>query len=161
MKKIYFFIKICFFIVVISVSIYLKENDFLSFIAPIGAFDQTDTIIQFREFSNVLIVSSLLLLIIFFIYYKISTLLNYVTLLDTLILLYYFIFFLIIFAAKFSHYEFSGEIAQLALRLSSITFLQSHFLKIIPIGIIIYIPIIYLFFIQKKIVRDERIMMIR
>lgn len=38
MKKIYFFIKICFFIVVISVSIYLKENDFLN-IAPIGAFD--------------------------------------------------------------------------------------------------------------------------
>lgn len=160
MKKIYFFIKICFFIVVISVSIYLKENDFLN-IAPIGAFDQTHTIIEFREFSNVLIVSSLLLLIIFFIYYKISTLLNYVTLLDTLILLYYFIFFIIIFAAKFSHYEFSGEIAQLALRLSSVTFLQSHFLKIIPIGIIIYIPIIYLFFIQKKIVRDERIMMIR
>lgn len=51
--------------------------------------------------------------------------------------------------------------AQLTFMLSSITFLQSHFLKILPIGIIIYIPIIYLFFIQKKIVRDERIMMIR
>lgn len=39
MKKIYFFIKICFFIVVISVSIYLKENELLTYIAPIGAFD--------------------------------------------------------------------------------------------------------------------------
>ena len=66
MKKIYFFIKICFFIVVISMSIYLKENDFLN-IAPIGAFGQTSTIIQFNEFSNVLIGSSLLLLAIFFV----------------------------------------------------------------------------------------------
>lgn len=79
-----------------------------------------------------------------------SILLSTVTLLDTFILLYYFIFFIIIFAAKFSHYEFSGEIAQLALRLSSVTFLQSYFLKIIPFGIILYIPIIYLFFIQKR-----------
>lgn len=149
-RKINFLTKICFFIVVIFVSIFLKANQFLGYIAPIGAFDQTDTIIQFNEFSNVLIVSSLLLLVLFFVYYRMSILLSTVTLLDTFILLYYFIFFIIIFAAKFSHYEFSGEIAQLALRLSSVTFLQSYFLKIIPFGIILYIPIIYLFFIQKR-----------
>lgn len=127
-----------------------KSKSIFGYIAPIGAFDQTDTIIQFNEFSNVLIVSSLLLLVLFFVYYRMSILLSTVTLLDTFILLYYFIFFIIIFAAKFSHYEFSGEIAQLALRLSSVTFLQSYFLKIIPFGIILYIPIIYLFFIQKR-----------
>ena len=53
-RKIYFLTKICFFIVVIFVSIFLKANQFLGYIAPIGAFDQTDTIIQFNEFSNVL-----------------------------------------------------------------------------------------------------------
>lgn len=126
-RKIYFLTKICFFIVVIFVSIFLKANQFLGYIAPIGAFDQTDTIIQFNEFSNVLIVSSLLLLVLFFVYYRMSILLSTVTLLDTFILLYYFIFFIIIFAAKFSHYEFSGEIAQLALRLSSVTFLYLIF----------------------------------
>ena len=160
MKKIYFFIKICFFIVVISVSIYLKENDFLN-IAPIGAFDQTSTIIQFNEFSNVLIGSSLLLLAIFFVYYRMSIHLSYITSLDKTVLFYYIIYFIIILITKFSFYEFTADMAQLTFMLSSITFLQSHFLKILPIGIIIYIPIIYLFFIQKKIVRDERIMMIR
>ena len=44
-RKIYFLTKICFFIVVIFVSIFLKANQFLGYIAPIGAFDQTDTII--------------------------------------------------------------------------------------------------------------------
>ena len=160
MKKIYFFIKICFFIVVISMSIYLKENDFLN-IAPIGAFDQTSTIIQFNEFSNVLIGSSLLLLAIFFVYYRMSIHLSYITSLDKIVLFYYMIYFIIILITKFSFYEFTADMAQLTFMLSSITFLQSHFLKIIPIGIIIYIPIIYLFYIQKKIVRDERIMMIR
>ena len=160
MKKIYFFIKICFFIVVISVSIYLKENDFLN-IAPIGAFDQTSTIIQFNEFSNVMIGSSLLLLAIFFVYYRMSIHLSYITSLDKIVLFYYIIYFIVILITKFSFYEFTADMAQLTFMLSSITFLQSHFLKILPIGIIIYIPIIYLFFIQKKIVRDERIMMIR
>ena len=160
MKKIYFFIKICFFIVVISMSIYLKENDFLN-IAPIGAFDQTSTIIQFNEFSNVLIGSSLLLLAIFFVYYRMSIHLSYITSLDKIVLFYYIIYFIIILITKFSFYEFTADMAQLTFMLPSITFLQSHFLKIIPIGIIIYIPIIYLFYIQKKIVRDERIMMIR
>ena len=149
MKKIYFFIKICFFIVVISVSIYLKENDFLN-IAPIGAFDQTDTIIQFNEFSNVLIGSSLLLLAIFFVYYRMSIHLSYITSLDKIVLFYYIIYFIIILITKFSFYEFTADMAQLTFMLSSITFLQSHFLKILPIGIIIYIPIIYLFLFKKR-----------
>ena len=149
-RKIYFLMKICFFIVVIFVSIFLKTNQFLGYIAPIGAFDQTNTILQFNEFSNVLIVSSLLLRVLFFIYYRMSVLLSTVTLLDIFILLYYFIYFMITLTTRFSFYEFSGELAQLALRLSSITFLQSYFLKIIPFGIILYIPIIYLFFIQKR-----------
>lgn len=150
MKKIYFFIKVCFFIVVISVSIYLKENQFLTYIAPIGSFDQTVTIIQFNEFSKVLIVSSLLLLVILFIYYRMSKRLSYITSLDKIVLCYYIIYFIIILTTKFSFYEYSGEMAQLTFMLSSITFLQSNFLKILPIGIIIYIPIIYLFFIQKS-----------
>ena len=77
--------------------------------------------------------------------------LSYVTCLDKVILSYYLIFFIIIFAAKFSRYEFSSEIAQLALRLSAITYLQVYLFQIVPVGIIIYIPIIYLFFIQKRI----------
>ena len=149
--KLFYLIKICFFIVIIFISVYLKENDFLSFIAPIGAFDQTHTIIEFREFSNILIGSSLLVFIMFFIYYKLAMRLSYVTCLDKVILSYYLIFFIIIFAAKFSRYEFSSEIAQLALRLSAITYLQVYLFQIVPVGIIIYIPIIYLFFIQKRI----------
>ena len=149
-RKIYFLTKICFFIVVIFVSIFLKTNQFLGYIAPIGAFDQTNTILQFNEFSKVLIVSSLLFLVLFFIYYRMSVLLSTVTLLDIFILLYYFIYFMITLTTRFSFYEFSGELAQLTLRLSAITFLQSYFLKIIPFGIILYIPIIYLFFIQKR-----------
>ena len=82
MKRLYFFTKICFFIVVVSVSIYLKEKYYLTYIVPSVAFDTTNYIIQFNEFSNVLIVGSLLLLIIFFIYYRISIHLSYVTLLD-------------------------------------------------------------------------------
>ncbi|WP_270424624.1 hypothetical protein, partial [Catenibacterium mitsuokai] len=66
MKRLYFFTKICFFIAVVSVSIYLKEKDYLTYIVPSVAFDQTNYIIQFNEFSNILIVGSLLLLIIFF-----------------------------------------------------------------------------------------------
>lgn len=98
MKRLYFFTKICFFIVVISVSIYLKEKHYLTYIVPSLAFNQidyTDYIIQFNEFSNVLIVGSLLLLIIFFIHYRISIHLSYVTLLDKTILFYFFIYFII------------------------------------------------------------------
>lgn len=148
-RKIYLFTKICFFIVVLSVSIYLKMNNFL-YIAPLGAFDQTLTINQFNEFSKILIVSSLLLLTIFFVYYKMTTLLSHITLLDILILLYYFFYFMIILATYFAHYEFVGEIDQLAFMLSSITFFQSNFLNIVPIGIFLYIPIIYLFFLRKN-----------
>ena len=92
MKRLYFFTKICFFIVVVSVSIYLKEKYYLTYIVPSVAFDTTDYIIQFNEFSNVLIVGSLLLLIIFFIYYRMSIHLSYVTLLDKTILFYFSIF---------------------------------------------------------------------
>lgn len=96
MKRLYFFTKICFFIVVVSVSIYLKEKYYLTYIVPSVAFDTTNYIIQFNEFSNVLIVGSLLLLIIFFIYYRISIHLSYVTLLDktVLFLFYFFIYFI-------------------------------------------------------------------
>lgn len=76
--------------------------------------------------------------------------LSYITSLDKIVLFYYIIYFIIILITKFSFYEFTADMAQLTFMLPSITFLQSHFLKIIPIGIIIYIPIIYLFFIQKK-----------
>lgn len=34
MKRLYFFTKICFFIVVVSVSIYLKEKYYLTYIVP-------------------------------------------------------------------------------------------------------------------------------
>ena len=88
MKRLYFFTKICFFIVVVSVSIYLKEKYYLTYIVPSVAFDTTNYIIQFNEFSNVLIVGSLLLLIIFFIYYRISIHLSYVTLLDKTVLFF-------------------------------------------------------------------------
>lgn len=153
MKRLYFFTKICFFIVVISVSIYLKEKHYLTYIVPSLAFNQidyTDYIIQFNEFSNVLIVGSLLLLIIFFIYYRISIHLSYVTLLDKTILFYFFIYFITVLVTRFSFYEYSGDLCRLTFILSSITFLQYDFLGVLPIGIVLYVPIIYLFFMQKN-----------
>lgn len=150
MKRLYFFTKICFFIVVISVSIYLKEKDYLTYIVPSVAFDTTDYIIQFNEFSNVLIVGSLLLLITFFIYYRISIHLSYVTLLDKTILFYFFIYFITVLVTRHSFYEYTGDLCQLTFILSSITFLQYNSLGILSLGIALYVPIIYLFFMHKN-----------
>ena len=150
MKRLYFFTKICFFIVVVSVSIYLKEKDYLTYIVPSVVDDTTDYIIQFNEFSNVLIVGSLLLLIIFFIYYRISIHLSYVTLLDKTILFYFFIYFITVLVTRHSFYEYTGDLCQLTFILSSITFLQYNSLGILSLGIVLYVPIIYLFFIQKN-----------
>lgn len=150
MKRLYFFTKICFFIVVISVSIYLKEKDYLTYIVPSVAFDTTDYIIQFNEFSNVLIVGSLLLLIIFFIYYRISIHLSYVTLLDKTILFYFFIYFITVLVTRHSFYEYTGDLCQLTFILSSITFLQYNSLGILSLGIALYVTIIYLFFMHKN-----------
>ena len=105
MKRLYFFTKICFFIVVVSVSIYLKEKYYLTYIVPSVAFDTTNYIIQFNEFSNVLIVGSLLLLIIFFIYYRISIHLSYVTLLDKTVLFYFFIYFITVMKWPLSRHK--------------------------------------------------------
>lgn len=150
MKRLYFLTKICFFIVVVSVSIYLKEKDYLTYIVPSVAFDTTDYIIQFNEFSNVLIVGSLLLLIIFFIYYRISIHLSYVTLLDKTILFYFFIYFITVLVTRHSFYEYTEDLCQLTFILSSITFLQYNSLGILSLGIVLYVPIIYLFFMQKN-----------
>lgn len=150
MKRLYFLTKICFFIVVVSVSIYLKEKDYLTYIVPSVAFDTTDYIIQFNEFSNVLIGGSLLLLIIFFIYYRISIHLSYVTLLDKTILFYFFIYFITVLVTRHSFYEYTGDLCQLTFILSSITFLQYNSLGILSLGIVLYVPIIYLFFMQKN-----------
>lgn len=150
MKRLYFLTNICFFIVVVSVSIYLKEKDYLTYIVPSVAFDTTDYIIQFNEFSNVLIVGSLLLLIIFFIYYRISIHLSYVTLLDKTILFYFFIYFITVLVTRHSFYEYTGDLCQLTFILSSITFLQYNSLGILSLGIVLYVPIIYLFFMQKN-----------
>lgn len=150
MKRLYFFTKICFFIVVVSVSIYLKEKDYLTYIVPSVVDDTTDYIIQFNEFSNVLIVGSLLLLIIFFIYYRISIHLSYVTLLDKTILFYFFIYFITVLVTRHSFYEYTGDLCQLTFILSSITFLQYNSLGILSLGIVLYVPIIYLFFMQKN-----------
>ncbi len=79
-----------------------------------------------------------------------TTLLSHITLLDILILLYYFSYFMIVLATRFAQAEFDGELAQLTFMLSSITFLQSYFLNIVPVGIFLYIPIIYLFFQRKN-----------
>lgn len=150
MKRLYFLTKICFFIVVVSVSIYLKEKDYLTYIVPSVVDDTTDYIIQFNEFSNVLIVGSLLLLIIFFIYYRISIHLSYVTLLDKTILFYFFIYFITVLVTRHSFYEYTGDLCQLTFILSSITFLQYNSLGILSLGIVLYVPIIYLFFMQKN-----------
>lgn len=150
MKKLYFLTKICFFIVVVSVSIYLKEKYYLTYIVPSVVDDTTDYIIQFNEFSNVLIVGSLLLLIIFFIYYRISIHLSYVTLLDKTILFYFFIYFITVLVTRHSFYEYTGDLCQLTFILSSITFLQYNSLGILSLGIVLYVPIIYLFFMQKN-----------
>jgi hypothetical protein len=92
MKKLHLIIKISFFAIVIAVSIFLKEKHFTAYILPTTAYispaavsDQTDYIIQFNSFSNILLASSLLLLILFFTYYKMSVRLFDITLLDKII----------------------------------------------------------------------------
>lgn len=164
MKKLHLIIKISFFAIVIAVSIFLKEKDFTAYIpsatayipsatayiSPAALLDQTDYIIQFNKFSKILLASSLLLLILFFTYYKISVHLFDITLLDKIVLFYYSVFFITIFTTYHSFYEYSGDLCHLSSILTSITFLQYDFVNVLPIGIILYIPILYLFFIKHK-----------
>lgn len=164
MKKLHLIIKISFFAIVIAVSIFLKEKHFTAYILPATAYispvavsDQTDYIIQFNNFSNILLASSLLLLILFFTYYKMSVRLFDITLLDKIILFYYSVFFITIFTTYHSIYVYSGDLCHLSSILTSITFLQYDFLNVLPIGIILYIPILYLFFIkhERRKIRNE------
>ena len=164
MKKLHLIIKISFFAIVIAVSIFLKEKHFTAYILPATAYispaavsDQTDYIIQFNNFSNILLASSLLLLILFFTYYKMSVRLFDITLLDKIIIFYYSVFFITIFTTYHSFYVYSGDLCHLSSILTSITFLQYDFLNVLPIGIILYIPILYLFFIKREIrkIRNE------
>lgn len=157
MKKLHLIIKISFFAIVIAVSIFLKEKHFTAYILPATAYispsavsDQTDYIIQFNNFSNILLASSLLLLILFFTYYKMSVRLFDITLLDKIVLFYYSVFFITIFTTYHSFYVYSGDLCHLSSILTSITFLQYDFFNVLPIGIILYIPILYLFFIKHK-----------
>lgn len=113
MKKLHLIIKISFFAIVIAVSIFLKEKHFTAYILPATAYispaavsDQTDYIIQFNNFSNILLASSLLLLILFFTYYKMSVRLFDITLLDKIILFYYSVFFITIFTTYHSFYVY-------------------------------------------------------
>lgn len=152
MKKLHLIIKISFFAIVIAVSIFLKEKYFTAYISPaaVAVNDTTDYISQFNSFSNILLASSLLLLILFFTYYKMSVRLFYITLLDKIILFYYSVFFITILTTYHSFYEYSGDLCRLSSILTSITFLQYDFLNVLPIGIILYIPILYLFFIKHE-----------
>ena len=141
----------------LKLSVFLKEKHFTAYILPATAYispaavsDQTDYIIQFNNFSNILLASSLLLLILFFTYYKMSVRLFDITLLDKIILFYYSVFFITIFTTYHSFYVYSGDLCHLSSILTSITFLQYDFLNVLPIGIILYIPILYLFFIKHK-----------
>lgn len=54
MKKLHLIIKISFFAIVIAVSIFLKEKHFTAYISPGAVIDQTDYLIQFNNFSNIL-----------------------------------------------------------------------------------------------------------
>ena len=130
MKKLYLIIKISFFAIVIAVSIFLKEKHFTAYISPGAVIDQTDYLIQFNIFSKILLASSLLL--------------------DKIILFYYSVFFITIFTTYHSFYVYSGDLCHLSSILTSITFLQYDFLNVFPIGIILYIPILYLFFIKHE-----------
>jgi len=158
MKKLHLIIKISFFAIVIAVSIFLKEKYFTAYISPTATIDQTDYIIQFNNFSNILLASSLLLLILFFAYYKMSICLFDITLLDKIILFYYSVFFITILITYNSFDVYSGDLCHLTSILSSITFLQYDFLNALPIGIILYIPILYLFFVrhEKRKIQNEK-----
>ena len=157
MKKLHLIIKISFFAIVIAVSIFLKEKHFTAYISPGAVIDQTDYLIQFNIFSKILLASSLLLLILFFTYYKMRVRLFDITLLDKIILFYYSVFFITIFTTYHSFYVYSGDLCHLSSILTSITFLQYDFLNVLPIGIILYIPILYLFFIkhERRKIRNE------
>lgn len=150
MKKLYILIKILFFVVVLFVALFLNKYDLFTDLIPIGSFDQTLNINIFYDYSTVLTGGSLLLFVLFFVYYKMRSFLSCITVMDKIFLCCYMLYFVIIFITKFSHYEFSGEMCQLSVVLSSIIFLQLKVFNILPIGIIIYIPILYLFFIQER-----------
>ncbi len=75
---------------------------------------------------------------------------NYLWNVGIQILFYFFIYFITVLVTRFSFYEYSGDLCQLTFILSSITFLQYDFLGILPLGIVLYAPIIYLFFMQKS-----------
>lgn len=64
----------------------------------------------------------------------------------------------IVFTTYHSFYVYSGDLCHLSSILTSITFLQYDFLNVLPIGIILYIPILYLFFIkhERRKLRNEK-----
>lgn len=80
-----------------------------------------------------------------------------ITLLDKIILFYYSVFFITILTTYHSFYVYSGDLCHLSSILTSITFLQYDFFNVLPIGIILYIPILYLFFIkhERRKIRNE------
>lgn len=152
-EKIQFIFKIVLLVTILGASIYLKMSNFLESIhfnnMEILLNDRTDFIIEFNIFSNLLIIFALIILIfycgIYKIYKKGQLLCGY----DTVFLIYFSLNFIILLVTKYIG-SYDGQLSQISILLSSLTFLQTHFLRVIPYGIIIYIPLLYVLFIKKR-----------
>lgn len=153
--KIIIFTEISLFIFIIFSSIYLKQKAFLCSIdfSNITTYlsDQMLFNIEYNEFQNILIIFSFIILVSYLIiYYFIKTKYK-VDIYDKVYLFYFVINFLICFLPKFSTAtNGSANAQQVAMLFSSLTFLQINFLNVIPYGCILYIPLIYSFFIKRR-----------
>jgi hypothetical protein len=151
--KIILLAKITFFIFIILSSTYLKYKNFLcsidfSNITPY--FDDKMLFnIEYNVHQNTLIIFSMIILILYLVIYYLKKTKHKVELYDKVYLFYFIINFLVNFLPKYS-ISTNGDAQQLAILLSSLTFLQVNFINIIPYGCIVYIPLIYLFFIKKE-----------
>lgn len=154
-KSFLYLLRISIFLLIIATSFYLKYKYFLSSVdfnnMNIYISDNTNFILEFNQFSNILITSSLALFLLYFTHYRICISSLKSTYLDNFFAIYFSINLLLLFITRFSISNLNnGDLCQLSILLSSLTFLQVDFIDLLPIGIILYIPLFYSFFLKKR-----------
>ena len=145
MNPLYF--KITFILTLMTSSIYLYTHDFLSTVnfnqMKLIQMDSTNIYYEYNQFILPLLLFSFLLLCIYFLFYLTIEKKN----LGHRFFLFYFIFQLIILLFP---YILSGATLEdyyiFILFISSLTFLQFFVLPSIPMGLIVYIPLLYVIF---------------
>lgn len=145
----------CFtFLLILSISaIYLKKTDLSISInnidfSNIGMWfeDKTYFINEAKTYANRLIIFSSILTLLYYYIYKLNKRMSNSSWADLFFLIYFCMNTIIFFISKYD----SGDLAPLSILLASLTFLQVDFLNILPIGVIIYIPLLYLFFLRRR-----------